>query len=482
MIPALSFADKDVALFGLGRSGRSAASALIAGGARVHAWDDSENARVAASNNEIELSDLYKADWSVFSALVLSPGIPLTHPKPHSIVKKAQAAGIEIIGDVELFAREIVKFKDKGGRYQVLAVTGTNGKSTTTALIEHLFSCCGVDAYAAGNIGTPILDLPQPKSGTTYVIEMSSFQIDLTPSLRPDVAVLINISEDHLDRHGDMQKYIAAKKEIFDGSGEEAIAVVGVDDPYTQEICTTISSRENRTVIPISVGKALGRGVYVIEGVLYDGVVRPSSEVIDLKQADALLGGHNWQNAAAAFAATRDFVRDRKRLGNALLSFPGLAHRLEEIATSGNVKFINDSKATNAEATANALAAFDQIYWILGGIPKEGGIDKLRAYFPRVKKAYLIGEAANAFSETLSDQVSHLKCDTLDVAVKAASKDAMSASSETGTVLLSPACASFDQFRNFEARGDAFRDLVNKLEGIQSAETSSDGENAHDRS
>lgn len=478
MIPVLSFKDKDVALFGLGRSGRSAARALTAGGCRVHAWDDSENARATASKDEIALSDLYKADWSVFSALVLSPGIPLTHPKPHSVVKKAQAAGIEIIGDVELFAREIVKLKDDGGRYQIVAVTGTNGKSTTTALIEHLFSCCGIDAYAAGNIGTPILDLPSPKSGNTYVLEMSSFQIDLTPSLHPDVAILINISEDHLDRHGDMQKYISAKKDIFENLREDAFAVIGVDDPYTQEICTSISSLDNRTVIPISVGKALGRGVYVIEGVLYDGVVRPSSEVVDLKRAVALPGGHNWQNAAAAFAATRHFVRDRKRLGSALLSFPGLAHRLEEIASSGNVKFINDSKATNAEATANALAAFDEIYWILGGVPKDGGIEKLRAYFSRVKKAYLIGEAAEAFSKTLSDQVSHMKCETLDVAVKEASKDALSAGSKISTVLLSPACASFDQFRNFEARGNAFRDLVSKLQGMQAPDGSSDGENA----
>lgn len=478
MIPALSFKEKDVALFGLGRSGRSAARALSAGGCRVHAWDDSETARTAASKDNIAISDLYTADWSVFSALVLSPGIPLTHPKPHSVVKKAQTAGIEIIGDVELFAREIERLKGEGGRYNIVAVTGTNGKSTTTALVEHLLSCCGIDAYAAGNIGTPILDLPSPKTGNTYVLEMSSFQIDLTPSLRPDVAVLINISEDHIDRHGDMQKYVLAKKHIFENIHPNAIAVVGVDDPYTQEICTSISATEKRNTIPISVGKALGRGVYAIDGVLYDGVVRPSTEIVNLRAAAALTGRHNWQNAAAAFAATREFVRDRKRLGNALLSFPGLAHRLEKIASAGNIKFINDSKATNAEATANALAAFEDIYWILGGIPKDGGIEKLRAFFPRVKKAYLIGQAAESFSKTLSDQVSHMMCETLDVAVAEASKDALGASSDVGTVLLSPACASFDQFRNFEARGNSFRELVNKLQGVKSEESSANGENA----
>lgn len=478
MIPVVSFQNKDVAVFGLGTSGRSAARALVAGGARVHAWDDSETARVAASREGVVFSDLYRTDWSAFSALVLSPGVPLTHPKPHAIVDKARAAGVEIISDIELFAREIRRLKADGSRFRILIVTGTNGKSTTAALMEHLLSCCGIDAYTAGNIGTPILDLPMPKDGTAYIIEMSSFQIDLTPSIRPDVAILTNFSEDHLDRHGGMSGYVATKRKIFDNQEEGEIAVLGVDDPYTQRICTDIFSSNNQTVIPISAGKALGRGIYVIEDVLYDGVARPSVKVVDLKQAVGLLGEHNCRNAAAAFAATRDLVRDRKGLGRALLSFPGLAHRLEEIACVDGVRFINDSKATNAEASACALSAFEGVHWILGGIPKDGGIERLRDYFPRIKKAYLIGAATQAFAETFGNAVSHVKCGTLDVAVSEASRDASNAGGKVNTVLLSPACSSFDQFQNFEARGDAFRALVNRLHGLRTPDLTISSENA----
>jgi UDP-N-acetylmuramoylalanine--D-glutamate ligase len=275
-----------------------------------------------------------------------------------------------------------------------------------------------------------------------------------------------------------MSGYVKVKKEIFKNQEQDGVAVVCVDDPYTKEICTEVSSRNSQTVVPISVGKALGRGVYVIDGVLYDGIMRPSSEVIDLKQAVALTGVHNWQNAAAAFAATRNFVRDRKRLGNALLSFPGLPHRLEEIVRIGDVKYVNDSKATNAEATANALSAFEGIYWILGGIPKDGGIETLRDYFPLIRKAYLIGAATEMFVKTLGDHVLHMKCKTLDVAVSEASKDARNASGEVRTVLLSPACSSFDQFRNFEARGDTFRKLVNKIHCTDISDMPSNGESA----
>ncbi len=470
MIPVHAFRGCHVALFGLGRSGLSAGRALMAGGAIVHAWDDGAEARDNAENEGLTLDDLYEADWSQFSALVLSPGIPLTHPEPHALVLKARAHDLEIIGDVELFARELEHLDVPGGKPMVIAVTGTNGKSTTTTLIAHILNSCGYRAMAGGNIGQAILDLPPPTYRSVYVIEMSSYQIDLTRSLRPDVAVLLNITPDHLERHGGFEGYVATKAKIFEGQSSEGIAVIGVDDSQTQEICTRISSRKAHQVIPVSVGNALGRGIYVIHGVLYDGVVRPTKKVVDLNEAHGLPGAHNWQNAAIAFAAIRGLLKDHLKLADAILSFPGLAHRLEEVGRLEKVRFINDSKATNGEAAARALAAYENIFWIAGGQAKAGGIEALKPLYSRVSKAYLIGEAADEFAACLEGAVTYVKSGDLKTALAQAMEDASIYRQGDPIVLLSPACASFDQFKDFEQRGDAFRAMVQKVTAQQACE------------
>ncbi len=478
MIPVHAFRGQHVALFGLARSGLAAGRALMAGGAIVHAWDDGEAARERAEDEGLTLDDLYEADWSAFAALVLSPGVPLTHPGPHALVKKAREHDVEIIGDVELFAREMRTLSGTPAAPTLIAVTGTNGKSTTTALIVHILNCCGYTAWAGGNIGKAVLDLAPPNRRTVYVIEMSSYQIDLTRSLRPDVAVLLNIAPDHLERHGSMDSYVAVKARIFEGQAPDQISVIGVDDSYTQEICTRISARNGRNVVPVSVGQALGRGIYAIGGILYDGASHPSKKIVDLKEAAALPGRHNWQNAAAAFAATRHLVKDHLKLADALVTFSGLAHRLEDLGTIGRVRFINDSKATNADAAARALETFRNIYWIAGGRAKEGGIESLRPLFKNVTKAYLIGEAVEAFAPVLQDQIPFERAGELDQAVRMAHDDAQRSCEEEPVVMLAPACASFDQYPDFEARGDAFRTLVRELMKERASAPAADGESA----
>ena len=463
MIPVTTYQGKNVAVFGLGRSGLATARALQEGGAVVSAWDDGKLARLAAEKDQIPLVDLYESDISHIEAMVISPGIPLTHPKPHPLVIKAADNRLEILGDVELFAREIEAFRDTQNPPRVICVTGTNGKSTTTALITHMLQQSGLHAYAGGNLGEAVLDLPSLRADCFYVLELSSYQLDLAKTLKPNVSVFLNISADHLDRHGDMDGYVAAKTRIFQNQDQSDHAVIGVDDSYSQTVCTRVSSKAGPAVLPIAVGKALGKGAYVIDGMLYDGTKRPSTNVADLRQAKSLPGLHNWQNAAAAYAAVRQFVDDEKALGQSLMSFPGLAHRLERLGEIGTVAFVNDSKATNAEATSHALEVFDNIYWIAGGVAKKGGINALKGQLSKIKKAYLIGEAAKTFSDTLGDDVPHKSCKDLKQATTCALHDAMEDGATPSIVLLSPACASFDQFKNFEDRGDAYRQIVSEL-------------------
>lgn len=456
MIPVHSFKGKTVAVFGLARSGISAARSLMAGGASVVSWDDKPAAREAAQRAGIAVHDLNDVDWHGIAVLVLSPGVPLTHPKPHPFVLKAQSARTEVIGDVELFFRAV---RPEGDHVQpkIVCITGTNGKSTTTALIGHLLSRLGFDAEVGGNIGTAILDLAPPTPRRAYVIEMSSYQLDLTPSVKPDVAVLINITPDHLDRHGTMANYAAVKANIFRHQGRGDHAVIGVDDAFSSEICTRLSSRSGIAVTPVSVGKVLGRGIFVLDGKLYDATGATSREVRDLKTLTHMPGAHNWQNAAIAYAAVRPLVKDPSEIAGVISSFPGLEHRIELVGQVGNVRFVNDSKATNADAAARALACYeDGIHWIAGGKPKEGGIESLAPFFSRMKHAYLIGDAMEAFAPTLSGKVPVTKAGTLEAAMRAAAKEAAGASGDP-VVLLSPACASFDQFRDYEHRGDEFK-------------------------
>jgi UDP-N-acetylmuramoylalanine--D-glutamate ligase len=463
MTPVTTFAGQTVAVFGLARSGLAAARALAVGGAKVVCADDIEASRAAAAESGFAVEDLREADWSRFAALVLAPGVPLTDPEPHWTVRKAQAAGVEIIGDVELYCRERANSAPDA---LFVAITGTNGKSTTTALTAHILKSAGRDVQMGGNIGTAILDLAAPASDRVHVIEMSSFQIELTPSLAPSVGVLLNISPDHLDRHGTMEHYAALKARLV---AHAEHPVIGEDDDWCRDIAERLRLANRSWVDLVSVRGRTSHGWYAngTELVARAPWTGPLGAFADLAGIASLRGRHNAQNALAASAAAMILGVRPKEVAAALETFPGLAHRLEEIGQQGRTLFINDSKATNADSTATALAAFERdIYWILGGKAKEGGITTLVPFFQRVAKAYLIGEASEAFAATLQGKADFVRCGTLDAAVAAAAKDAAAGGAADPVVLLSPACASYDQFRNFEVRGDAFRALVASLPGV----------------
>ena len=458
MFPALQFKDKSVGVFGLARSGISCAKALIEGGAKVFAWDDSEPAVEKARAEGLSITNLHTVDFKSLSALVLSPGVPLTHPEPHWTVVKAKQAGIEIIGDTEVFAREV---KSSGAK--LVAITGTNGKSTTTALIGHVFKSAGLDVEIGGNIGLAVFNLRPPEKTRIYVLELSSFQIDLTPSLHPDVGILTNITADHLDRHGDMQNYSAVKGRMFAKMQMGDTALVGVDDQWCSAIADQVSPGAD--VRRVSVAQMLEDGVSAASGVLLDRRAGKIVAEIDLRNMPALKGKHNWQNACMAYGAARALGVSISEIEAAMKSFGGLAHRMQQVGTVSGVPFINDSKATNADAAEKALSSFDNIYWIAGGIAKTGGIESLAPYFPKISKAYLIGAATEDFARTLHGKVNVLRAETLDRAVNAAASDAALDGRGNAVVLLSPACASFDQYKNFEVRGDAFVESVAKLPG-----------------
>ena len=456
-----AFAGRRVALFGLGRSGLSCARALMAGGAQVLAWDDSEAGRARAAEMGVPLADLREVDFSTLAALVLSPGVPLTHPEPHWTVNKAREAGIEVIGDTEIFFRQL-----RGSGAKLVAITGTNGKSTTTALIGHVLQQAGLNVAVGGNIGTAVFDLPRPVHGRIYVIEMSSYQIDLSPTLKPDVGVLLNITPDHLDRHGTLEHYAAVKARLFANVGEGDVAVVSVDDDWCRKALQGVP--EAAMKVPISVRQRLDTGVCAVDGVLEERAEGQTLRGMDLSTARALRGEHNWQNAAAAWAACRALKLNANLIAAGFRSFPGLAHRMEQLGSIDGVLFVNDSKATNADAAARSLASFEDIFWIAGGQAKEGGIAALAPLFGRVRKAFLIGEDAPLLAQTLGQAgVEHEICGDMETAVRvaaAAAREALKAgAARRPVVLLAPACASFDQYRSFEERGEHFKTLVAAL-------------------
>ncbi len=463
MIEPIAFGGLPVAVFGLGRSGLSAARALAAAGAEVWAWDDDDDQRAKASRDEVPLVDLTTCDWSALTTLVLSPGVPLTHPKPHPVVDLARAAGCEVIGDVELLSRS-----NYDARY--IGVTGTNGKSTTTALIGHILSVAGRDVEVGGNLGTPVLDLHPLGEGGVYVLEMSSYQLDLTFTITFDVAVLLNVTPDHIERHGDFDTYLAVKKKIFHRQTNPRTAVICVDDDIGRGVLDELRARGDQRFIEAAVGRRVKDGVYVIDGVLYDDTEGHAAPAVDLKEIVALPGAHNWQNAAAAFAAARAEGIAAPVAATCLRSFPGLAHRLEQVAVIDGVAYVNDSKATNAAAAGKALDCYQGIYWIAGGLAKEGGIDALESRYERLAHVFLIGEAAEAFAATLDGQAPFTVCGDLATAVTKAAAMATADGGAAPVVLLSPACASFDQFADFEDRGDAFRALVEGLPGERAEE------------
>jgi UDP-N-acetylmuramoylalanine--D-glutamate ligase len=464
MIPVSIFKDANVAVFGLGGSGFATCAALKAGGARVIAYDDNPASVEKATAAGFETADLRGIDWSSVAALVLAPGVPLTHPAPHWSVGLAQANGVEVLGDIELFCRERRATAPKA---PFIAITGTNGKSTTTALITHILEKSGRDAQMGGNIGTAILSLEPPAKGRFHVVECSSFQIDLTPSIDPSVGLCLNVTPDHLDRHGTLDDYAAVKERLIAGIQPDGTAVIGVDDRHSQAMADR-TERAGRAVVRISIRNPLSDGLHL------DGadIVRTKAAAIvhrfSIARVGALRGTHNAQNAMAAYAACEALGLKGDEIVRAMMSFPGLPHRMEQVGRIGNVLFVNDSKATNADSTEKALAAFSDIYWIAGGKPKEGGIASLARFFPRIRKSYLIGSSAEEFAATLGSHP-HVIAGTLDKAVAMAAADAAADGAADPVVLLSPACASYDQFPNFEVRGKAFRDLVLAMPGVARA-------------
>ena len=458
MIPLGALPDRPYAVLGLGRSGRAAARALLASGRTVWAWDDDERARAVGAAEGLPIVDPAERDLSGSAALVLSPGIPHTFPQPHPVVARARAAGIDVIGDVELLFRS-------QPRATFVGVTGTNGKSTTTALIGHILAAAGADIRVGGNLGPPVLAFDELDTKTVCILEMSSYQLELTPSLVFNVAVLLNISPDHLGRHGGMDGYIAAKRRIFAGAPPGATAVIGVDDAHCRSLCTAVSLERRHRVLVVSGQRRVGGGVFAHDGLLWDAINGdPDPEpVLYLSDAKALPGTHNAQNAAAAYAVVRSLGVDGDVAERAIRDFPGLAHRQERIAEVGGITFVNDSKATNGDAAARALASYENIYWIAGGRPKEDGLAAVQARLGRVRHAFLIGEAEELFARQLEGKVPVSRCGTLDRAFAAALATAEGDRTRGAVVLLSPACASFDQFSNFEARGEAFRALVGAI-------------------
>ena len=454
MIPLDPYKDKTLAILGLGRTGRSVAQALVGAGAHVTVWDDGESGRKAAEADGLAVVDPKEWPWTSLDALVMSPGIPHKHPVPHPVAAEALRNQVPIIGDLALLGDYVAEVGAC-----LMVVTGTNGKSTTTALIGHVAEKLSDKVAIGGNIGTGVLSLPALGEGGLYIVEASSYQLDLAPDLDPEVAVLMNISPDHLDRHGGMNGYVAAKRAVFETLAEQATAVVSLDDPYSAELVHDLRGA-GKTVCTTSLYR--NADVSVFGGKIHDD----GAAVLDLSDLSLSSGPHNAQNVAVAFAALRALGFEASAIAEAMKDFAGLRHRMETIGRLENVEFINDSKATNAEAAAPALASREGIYWIAGGVAKAGGIGSLEPYFRNVCKVYLIGKAAEEFSETLSGKVEWVIEGTLDKAVRHATEDALKDQAST-CVLLSPACASFDQFDSFEARGDAFRGEVSSLPGVQ---------------
>jgi UDP-N-acetylmuramoylalanine--D-glutamate ligase len=458
MITVTSFANKSIGVFGLGRSGLSAVRALEAGGSDVWAWDDIKEKRESAEMEGIKLTNLYQSDLSKIDILVLSPGIPDQYPEPHSLTIRAREADCEIICDIDLLARENTKAR-------FIGISGTNGKSTTTSLIGHIFNQASYQAEIGGNFGIPALDLLPLDERGTYVLEISSYQLERIPTVKLDIAILLNISADHLERHGGMGGYIAAKKILFERINGDGVTIIGMEDTHCRGICMELMiGRGAKNIVPVSALARMPGGVYVDSGMLIDDIRNTQETIMDLRSLSTLPGRHNWQNAAAAYAAAITVGIEPDIIIEALKTFGGLAHRQEVVRNIGEISFINDSKATNSDAAAKALDCYDNIHWILGGEFKEENLGSLHDVLKKVAHAYLIGRDSERLEILLSPFIPVTRCGDLETAIHEAYRKANSTNSNT--VLLSPACASFDQFKNFEERGDIFRSFVNSLRSV----------------
>lgn len=464
MIPVYGYDGQNVAVLGLGRSGMATARALVAGGAEPICWDDSVEAREAAEVEGYTLRDLSKHEaFDGIAALIVSPGIPHLYPEPNKIIQAAWMAGVPVDNDIGLFFRSFGsgEWMDHDTPPRIITVTGSNGKSTTSALIHHILTATGTPAQLAGNIGRGVLDLDEPEDGEVIVLELSSYQTDLARSMTPDIAVFTNLSPDHLDRHGGMGGYFAAKRRLFAEGGPDR-AIIGVDEVEGQYMANQlVDSFADGRLIRISSGQKLkgaGWNIYAHKGFLSEWRKGRQAGSVDLREIAGLPGAHNHQNACAAYAACRAIGTSPKLIAEALNSFKGLPHRSQLVGEKDGVRFVNDSKATNVDAAAKALQAFKSIRWIAGGMGKDGGIAELSAHLGAVAKAYLIGFSAKEFALQLGDTPYEL-CDTMEVAVARAAAEAQAGD----TVLLAPAAASFDQYPNFEKRGDDFIAQVDAL-------------------
>jgi UDP-N-acetylmuramoylalanine--D-glutamate ligase len=464
MIPVEGVEDQTIAVLGLGRSGKATAAALAAGGAHVIAWDDGNDTREAAQADGLRIVDLTRDEtWHGVTALIASPGIPHLYPKPHPVIAKAYALGVPVDNDIGLFFRSYATPDwdgfDRAPR--VIAVTGSNGKSTTTALIHHVLGEAGRPTQMGGNIGTGVLSLEPATDGEVVVLELSSYQTDLARALTPDVAVFTNLSPDHLDRHAGLGGYFAAKRRLFAEGGPDR-AVIGVDEAEGLYLAGQMQmGPADDRVIRISAGQKLDRAawsVFARKGFLAEYRKGRQAGSIDLRQIKGLPGAHNHQNACAAYAACRAVGLAPRQIEAAFHSFAGLPHRSQLVAEIAGVRYVNDSKATNVDAAAKALQAFDGIRWIAGGLGKDGGIAALQPHLGHVAKAYLIGHSARDFALDIG-QTPHEIVETMEQAVALASAEAQPGE----TVLLAPAAASFDQYPDFEKRGEHFTALVEAL-------------------
>ncbi|AMO72255.1 UDP-N-acetylmuramoyl-L-alanine--D-glutamate ligase [Sphingorhabdus sp. M41] len=429
MIVSSAFAGKRYAILGLARSGMAVLESLHASGAKLLAWDNREELRDSVADKAL-IADPLESDLTGYEAIILSPGVPLNN---HPIAQKAKAEAVPIIGDIELFAQARASLPS----HRVVGITGTNGKSTTTALVHHILESAGVPTVMGGNIGVPILSQQPLPEGGVYVLELSSYQIDLTSSLDCDVALLLNISPDHLDRYAGFDDYAASKARLFDMLGSDHTAI--------------FASNDEKSRLALDGLRDLGRVQNIID--------TSSAEIAGQPDWPALQGPHNLQNAIAAIAVVEALGISENQWRPALASFGGLAHRMERVAESHGVLFVNDSKATNPASTGPALGAYPKIHWILGGLPKSDALTECEPYYKNVIRAYTIGEAGPMFGKLLADHVPVEPCEMMLTAVQRAAANARPGE----VVLLSPACASFDQFRDFEARGNCFRSAVNSV-------------------
>ncbi|SFI52995.1 UDP-N-acetylmuramoyl-L-alanine--D-glutamate ligase [Jannaschia pohangensis] len=460
MIPVRGFENATVAVLGLGRSGLTAARALHAGGAHVVVWDDGAKGREGGEAEGFEVRDLTREGaLDGVATLVTSPGIPHLYPAPHPAIRAAWEAGVAVDNDIGLFFRSL---GHDGEAPRVVCITGSNGKSTTSALLHHVLAQAGRQAHLAGNIGRGVLDLDPLGEADIVVLELSSYQTDLARSLTPDVCVFTNLSPDHLDRHGGPGGYFAAKRRLFAEGGPER-AVIGVDENEGRYLANQMSEAPgDDRVIRVSLGKLSGPGWQVTARKGWLAEMRKGRQVasVDLRDIPGLPGRHNHQNACCAWAAARTLGLAPREIEAGLRSYPGLPHRSQRIAERAGVTFVNDSKATNVDAAAQALQAFKRIRWICGGLMKEGGLESLQPHFGTVAKAYVIGREAAAFAVALGPDIEAEVCTDMAVAVARAASEA-----EAGdVVLLAPAAASFDQYDNFEKRGEDFAACVTALD------------------